>query len=106
MPATRFQFQVWRALLAIPPGSVTTYGRIAQALGLTSQASRAVGQAVGANPVGYLIPCHRVIRQTGAVSGYHWGAGRKLSMLGFEAVRAEATPPSDGLVQMRPQVTD
>ena len=106
VPATPFQLQVWRALLAIPSGSVTTYGRIAQALGLQGQASRAVGQAIGANPVGYLIPCHRVLRRTGAVSGYRWGTGRKLSMLGYEAVRTDATPPSEDLVQMRTQIAD
>lgn len=86
--ATPFQIQVWRALLRIPEGSVTTYGRIAAALGREG-AARAVGTACGANPVGFLIPCHRVIRETGAVEGYRWGTPRKRILLACEAA---ATP--------------
>jgi AraC family transcriptional regulator of adaptative response/methylated-DNA-[protein]-cysteine methyltransferase len=82
--ATPFQLQVWRALLRIPEGSVTTYGRIAAALGREG-AGRAVGTACGANPVGFLIPCHRVIRGTGAVDGYRWGTPRKRILLACEA---------------------
>jgi AraC family transcriptional regulator of adaptative response/methylated-DNA-[protein]-cysteine methyltransferase len=84
---TRFQLQVWRALLEIPPGGRASYGDLARHIG-SPAAARAVGTAVGANPVSYLIPCHRVIRKTGALGGYHWGAGRKLAILGIEALGA------------------
>ena len=69
---TNFQIQVWRALLRVPPGSLTTYTGLAEVSG-RPRAARAVGQAVGANPVALLIPCHRVIRQSGALGGYRWG---------------------------------
>lgn len=85
---TRFQVQVWRALLEIPEGSHASYARLAARVG-SPRATRAVGSAVGANPIAYLIPCHRVIRSTGALGGYHWGAGRKLAMLGLEALAAQ-----------------
>ncbi|MFA7343030.1 MAG: methylated-DNA--[protein]-cysteine S-methyltransferase [Terrimicrobiaceae bacterium] len=81
---TAFQLNVWRALLRIPCGSVTTYSRIADETGHPG-ACRAVGAACGANPVAWLIPCHRVIRESGIVSGYRWGAERKRSMLAAEA---------------------
>jgi len=84
---TNFQLKVWEALLRIPPGGVSTYEQIAAAIGAPT-ASRAVGTAVGANPVAYLIPCHRVIRKTGAFGNYRWGATRKRAMLGWEAARA------------------
>ena len=84
---TAFQLKVWEALLTIPPGRTLTYGRIAAAVG-SPGASRAVGNAVGDNPVAFLIPCHRVIRSTGALGGYRWGTERKASMLTWEAVRA------------------
>lgn len=83
---TNFQLQVWRALLALPFGAVASYGGIANAIGRPA-AARAVGAAIGANPVAWLIPCHRVIRETGALSGYRWGAARKAAMLGWEAAR-------------------
>ncbi|MEX2181483.1 MAG: methylated-DNA--[protein]-cysteine S-methyltransferase [Gemmatimonadaceae bacterium] len=82
---TNFQLKVWRALLEIPSGSVTTYGDLATAVG-DRKAARAVGAAVGANPVSYLIPCHRVIRSTGALGGYAWGTDRKRAMLYYEDV--------------------
>jgi AraC family transcriptional regulator of adaptative response/methylated-DNA-[protein]-cysteine methyltransferase len=89
---TNFQLKVWRALLEIPAGSVTTYGDLAAAIG-DPKASRAVGTAVGSNPVSYLIPCHRVIRSTGELGGYAWGPDRKRSMLALEASRLpERTP--------------
>lgn len=89
---TNFQLKVWRALLDIPAGSVTTYGDLAAAIG-DPKASRAVGTAVGSNPVSYLIPCHRVIRSTGELGGYAWGPDRKRSMLALEASRLpERTP--------------
>ena len=77
---TNFQLKVWRALLEIPHGSVTTYGALAAAIG-DPKSSRAVGTAVGRNPVSYLIPCHRVIRATGELGGYAWGVDRKAVML-------------------------
>lgn len=87
---TNFQVQVWRALLAIPPGSLTTYRAIAQAIQRPT-ASRAVGSAIGRNPIAYLIPCHRVIRESGELGGYRWGLTRKVAMLGWEASRHTAT---------------
>lgn len=90
-----FQIKVWEALLRIPPGALVTYDAVARKIGVPTGA-RAVGGAVGANPISYLIPCHRVIRKTAAsgeynwVGGYYWGPTRKLAMLGWEGVRAEA----------------
>ena len=80
---TPFQLRVWRALLRVPSGSLTTYGRLAQAIG-QSQAARAVGSAVGANPIAFIIPCHRVIRETGALGNYHWDPIRKRAIVGWE----------------------
>lgn len=80
---TNFQLQVWQALLKIPVGMVTSYGFLAKHLGQPS-ASRAVGSAVGKNPLGYLIPCHRVLRSDGNLGGYRWGTERKLAILGRE----------------------
>jgi AraC family transcriptional regulator, regulatory protein of adaptative response / methylated-DNA-[protein]-cysteine methyltransferase len=84
-----FQIKVWEALLHVPSGHVTTYGDIASAIGTTG-ASRAVGTAVGRNPVAFLIPCHRAIRKTGGLGGYHWGLPVKRAMLAWEAARADA----------------
>jgi AraC family transcriptional regulator of adaptative response/methylated-DNA-[protein]-cysteine methyltransferase len=81
---TPFQVRVWRALLEIPPGSLTSYERLADAIGQPG-ASRAVGAAVGQNPLAYLIPCHRVIRETGVLGGYHWGLERKRAMIAWES---------------------
>jgi AraC family transcriptional regulator of adaptative response/methylated-DNA-[protein]-cysteine methyltransferase len=83
---TPWQIQVWQALLAIPEGKFATYGRVARALHKDT-ASRAVGAAVGRNPISYLIPCHRVLGSRGAITGYHWGAHRKRAMLAIEAAR-------------------
>ena len=83
---TNFQIRVWEALLRIPPGRVVSYGALARHLGVPT-AARAVAGAVAANPVSFLIPCHRVIRQSGVVSGYRWGRARKQAMLGWEAAR-------------------
>jgi len=85
---TNFQVKVWRALLQIPVGSVATYEDIATAIG-TPNAVRAVGTAIGRNPVAFLIPCHRVIRTTGALGGYRWGLPRKRAMLAWEARSGE-----------------
>lgn len=84
-----FQIKVWEALLAIPTGQVTTYSEIAAAVG-HPRAVRAVGTAVGRNPVSWLIPCHRALRKSGALGGYHWGLPVKRAMLAWEAARAEA----------------
>ena len=86
---TPFQIKVWQALLAIPSGKMVTYKSIAARLG-DAKASRAVGTAVGRNPVSWLIPCHRVLGSDGALHGYHWGLVRKRSMLAVEAARAES----------------
>ena len=81
---TPFQLRVWRALLQVPPGTLTSYGRLATAIGKPA-ASRAVGTAVGQNPLAYLIPCHRVIRETGVIGDYHWGQIRKRAMIAWES---------------------
>jgi AraC family transcriptional regulator of adaptative response/methylated-DNA-[protein]-cysteine methyltransferase len=81
---TNFQVAVWRALLAIPPGTFVAYGDIARAVG-RPQAVRAVGTAVGANPCAFVIPCHRVIRDSGALGGYRWGLTRKQAIHVWEA---------------------
>jgi AraC family transcriptional regulator of adaptative response/methylated-DNA-[protein]-cysteine methyltransferase len=81
-----FQLKVWEALLKIPEGRLVSYDQIASVIGKPS-ASRAVGTAIGSNPIGYLIPCHRVIKKTGLFGGYRWGADRKQAMLGWEAAR-------------------
>jgi AraC family transcriptional regulator of adaptative response/methylated-DNA-[protein]-cysteine methyltransferase len=80
---TPFQIKVWEALLRIPSGAVTTYEALARHID-NPKAIRAVGSANGANPISYLIPCHRVIRKSGALGGYRWGMGRKLAMLSEE----------------------
>lgn len=85
---TAFQVRVWRALLRIPPGALISYGRLAAALGAPG-AARAVGAAVGGNSLAYLIPCHRVIRETGAMGGYRWGVERKRAILAWEGGAAK-----------------
>ncbi len=80
---TDFQREVWRALLAIPPGTVTTYQTIAETVG-RPKAVRAVANAIAANPIAWLIPCHRVIRSDGGIGGYRWGLERKCAMLAWE----------------------
>lgn len=86
LKGTDFQLKVWEALLKIPMGNLSTYGTIARDIDLP-KASRAVGTAVGSNPVAYLIPCHRVIQSTGIFGGYMWGNTRKTAMIGWEGVR-------------------
>jgi AraC family transcriptional regulator, regulatory protein of adaptative response / methylated-DNA-[protein]-cysteine methyltransferase len=88
-----WQIKVWEALLAIPPGQLVSYDDIASLIG-AKRASRAVGTAVGANPISWLVPCHRVIRKSGAISHYHWGRPRKLAMIGWEAAQAELASAS------------
>jgi AraC family transcriptional regulator of adaptative response/methylated-DNA-[protein]-cysteine methyltransferase len=84
-----FQTKVWEGLLAIPEGGVTSYQGLARAIGAPN-ASRAVGTALSVNPIGYLIPCHRVIRASGAVGEYRWGTARKQALLGVEGARVLA----------------
>ena len=83
-----FQLQVWSALLRIPSGHVTTYSQIAQSIG-RPKAVRAVGTAVGRNPVSLLIPCHRALRKSGALGGYHWGLPVKRVLLAWESAQAD-----------------
>jgi AraC family transcriptional regulator of adaptative response/methylated-DNA-[protein]-cysteine methyltransferase len=83
-----FQIKVWEALLAIPSGHVTTYSEIAGAIG-HPRAVRAVGTAVGRNPISWLIPCHRALRKSGGLGGYHWGLPVKRAMLAWEAAASE-----------------
>ncbi len=82
---TPFQLRVWRALLRVPPGALASYGMIAAAAG-NPRASRATGTAVGSNAISFLIPCHRVIRETGIPGHYRWGAVRKRAILAWESV--------------------
>ena len=88
-----FQIKVWEALLAIPSGHVTTYSEIARAIG-APRAARAVGTAVGRNPVSWLIPCHRALRKSGGLGGYHWGLPVKRAMLAFESARSDSDAPA------------
>jgi AraC family transcriptional regulator of adaptative response/methylated-DNA-[protein]-cysteine methyltransferase len=83
-----FQIKVWEALLTVPSGHVTTYSEIARAVGHPA-AIRAAGTAVGRNPVSFLIPCHRALRKSGELGGYHWGLPVKRAMLAWEAARAD-----------------
>jgi AraC family transcriptional regulator of adaptative response/methylated-DNA-[protein]-cysteine methyltransferase len=90
-----FQVKVWEALLAIPSGQVATYSDIATAIG-NPKAVRAVGTAIGRNPISWLIPCHRALRKSGALGGYHWGLDVKRALLAYESARADALPFGDG----------
>ena len=91
---TPFQLKVWEALLRIPPGSVVSYDDLAVRLS-TPRGARAIGGAVGANPVSYLIPCHRVIRKAGVITGYAWGPERKRALLALEGARRDALASPD-----------
>lgn len=84
MIGSDFEIRVWRALLSIPFGRLTTYGDLAQTIG-QPKAARAVGAAVGRNPISFVVPCHRVIGKSGTLTGYHWGLSRKQAILGWEA---------------------
>ncbi|MCI4664344.1 MAG: bifunctional helix-turn-helix domain-containing protein/methylated-DNA--[protein]-cysteine S-methyltransferase [Neomegalonema sp.] len=86
-----FQIKVWEALLRVPSGYVTTYTDIATAID-RPKAVRAVGTAVGRNPISWLIPCHRALRKSGLLGGYHWGLTVKRAMLAYECARADAEP--------------
>ena len=93
-----FDLKVWQALIAIPEGSVATYSHIADAIG-NPKAVRAVGSAVGRNPLAWLIPCHRVLRRDGALGGYHWGLPVKRGLLAWESARRDsaAAAPSEAM---------
>lgn len=86
LKGTDFQFKVWEMLLKIPSGKLCTYGRIAEQIGKPNS-NRAVGTAIGSNPVAFLIPCHRVIQSSGNVGGYMWGNTRKTAIIGWESAK-------------------
>lgn len=86
LKGTPFQLKVWEALLKIPMGELSTYGKIAERI-YNPNASRAVGTAIGSNPVAFLIPCHRVIQSSGTWGGYRWGTTRKTAIIGWEAAK-------------------
>ena len=88
LQGTNFQLQVWQALLRIPVGCVASYGYLAKAIGKPT-AGRAVGTAIGNNPISYLIPCHRVLHSDGGIGGYRWGIERKLVILGKELCKTD-----------------
>ena len=88
LAGTPFQLKIWECLLAIPAGQLSSYGTIAKQIGKPG-ASRAVGSAIGVNPVAYLIPCHRVIQGSGGLGGYRWGETRKRAMIAWESARTE-----------------
>lgn len=89
LKGTEFQLKVWQSLLKIPMGELSTYGAIAKEIG-NEKASRAVGTAIGNNPVAFLIPCHRVIQSTGHFGGYMWGTTRKTAIIGWEGAKTHA----------------
>ncbi|MGE4512921.1 MAG: bifunctional helix-turn-helix domain-containing protein/methylated-DNA--[protein]-cysteine S-methyltransferase [Chryseobacterium sp.] len=84
LKGTDFQLKVWESLLSIPMGKLSTYGNLAEKIG-NPKASRAVGTAIGSNPVAFLIPCHRVIQSSGKIGGYMWGSDRKQLIIGWES---------------------
>ncbi len=88
LKGTAFQLKVWEALLKIPSGALSTYGKLASEIG-NPNASRAVGTAIGSNPVAFLIPCHRVIQSSGNIGGYMWGNIRKTAIIGWESAQNE-----------------
>ncbi len=90
LKGTDFQLKVWEALLKIPMGELATYGSIARQIEMAS-ACRAVGTAIGSNPVAFLIPCHRVIQSSGTIGGYMWGSVRKTAIIGWEGARIESS---------------
>lgn len=93
LKGTNFQLKVWQALLKIPEGTAVSYASLAKTVG-HPKAHRAVGTAAGHNPIGYLIPCHRVLRANGEIGGYHWGTSRKRAILAREAACCDQTAPN------------
>jgi AraC family transcriptional regulator of adaptative response/methylated-DNA-[protein]-cysteine methyltransferase len=94
---TPWQIKVWQALLSVPSGRVTTYRDLADKVG-NPKSARAVGAAVGRNPISWLIPCHRVLASDGGLHGYHWGLARKRAMLAFEAARYDERPSTSAML--------
>lgn len=92
LAGTNFQLRVWEALLRVPEGAAISYDELGRRAGAAAGSARAVGAAVGANPVAFVIPCHRVLRASGALGGYRWGLDRKRAVLAWEAARAGAAP--------------
>jgi AraC family transcriptional regulator of adaptative response/methylated-DNA-[protein]-cysteine methyltransferase len=90
LKGTDFQLKVWETLLTIPMGQLSTYGNIAEKI-QNPNASRAVGTAIGSNPVAFLIPCHRVIQSNGIIGGYMWGPTRKTAIIGWEAAKVNSS---------------
>ncbi len=90
---TDFEVRVWEQLLTIPMGCASTYSAVATKIG-KPKASRAVGAAIGKNPISFVVPCHRVVGKSGALTGYHWGLTRKRAMLGWEAAKTQAARSS------------
>ncbi|HTQ66801.1 MAG TPA: methylated-DNA--[protein]-cysteine S-methyltransferase [Puia sp.] len=88
LKGTQFQIKVWEALLRIPEGYLSSYSTVADEIERPG-AQRAVGSAIGSNPVGFIIPCHRVIKSVGGIGEYRWGTARKMAMIGWEAAKAE-----------------
>ena len=84
MIGSQFEIKVWETLLKVPPGHAATYGDVARAVG-RPKAARAIGRAVGRNPISFVVPCHRIVGSSGALTGYHWGIVRKRAILGWEA---------------------
>ncbi|WP_293916772.1 MULTISPECIES: methylated-DNA--[protein]-cysteine S-methyltransferase [unclassified Sphingobacterium] len=93
LKGTPFQLKVWETLLRIPMGQLATYGQLAKEIGNT-KASRAVGTAIGSNPVAFLIPCHRVIQSSGTIGGYMWGPTRKTAIIGWESALQDTVTDS------------
>jgi len=99
LSGTNFQIKVWEALLQIPAGSVVSYENVAIHIGMPG-ASQAVGNAISKNPIPVLIPCHRVIRKSGELGDYRWGANRKKAILGWEMAKLDLISP-----ETRPMVS-
>ncbi|MEI1280165.1 methylated-DNA--[protein]-cysteine S-methyltransferase [Leptospira venezuelensis] len=94
LKGTEFQLKVWETLLKVPMGKLSTYGQIGEQMG-NPKATRAIGTAIGNNPVAFLIPCHRVIRASGEFGEYHWGDSRKVAMIGWEAAKTDLVNRND-----------
>ncbi|WP_367897856.1 methylated-DNA--[protein]-cysteine S-methyltransferase [Leptospira sp. WS58.C1] len=94
LKGTDFQLKVWETLLKIPMGKLSTYGQLGEQIG-NPKATRAIGTAIGNNPVAFLIPCHRVIRSSGEFGEYHWGDSRKVAMIGWEAAKTDMINRND-----------
>ena len=105
MIGTDFDVRVWESLLKIPVGRAVSYTDIARHIG-SPAASRAVGSAVGRNPLSFVVPCHRVLRGDGSLGGYHWGLTRKRALIGWEtgrlAAQLRAWPPENGSASSEP----